>query len=1210
MLYNGVIVGRLNTTSTLKGLSIVVTPDGQGGTDIGFAVSSGGGGGTGQTGTDPLVWTGTANGNWSAGVNWHDTVTGKTATLPPGAQTAAQITGPSGVNFQSVSGTGTCASLVLDGNGFFFGSYTAGALSVGQDATQAAAAVSGTLVTNVLTTFTLGSCLIAAGAFLATGSKTVVDVAGTLAVSDGGIGSVLAVSQHAAGQVGALSLGGGSVSVDAVSSLEVGTSGGAATGLLTVDNGASVSGYGTLDLLGSTADNGVVSAAGGTLLVGVVTGTGSLQIATEAALDLTAAASVPIAMTGAGATLILQGAAAVAGGVITGFVPGDSIVTGNTPADSVTYAPGTGGLGTLTLSEAGQIVESLTLAGNYAGEVFSVQPAGAGAVVIVSAASAGGGGGVSGPPAGTVTPDQYVWTGVDGVLWGDAKNWMDTTRSQNPASVAPGQNDLVTIAVPAGAASLVTGPANAAALSLSGNVALAGSYGIGTLSVGSTQQSGVLALGGGASIAAASANVLGGIAGQGGTLAVGGTLSLGQTGLAGLVSATGSSAISADTILMQGIGSQLLTDSTATIEIGGIAQPAPGSVFIDAAGLLIGAGVVNPAGQITDNGVVTASGGTLVLGNVSGSGTLLVGVAATLVLEGSVAAGITADFAAGGTLTLAGSVTGFAGAIADFGPGDQILLPVSGATQAGYAVTGPGLGVLSIYAGNIAIAQLTLLGSQADYVFSVSGSAGGGTILTATPSNTAGEGGTTVGNYPTVSGGFQITPTQLYALAPFAQSYLQSLNNGPPNYNSGDYEFFLAGETTVVGPPFFGTAGLPGLDVEVVGPLSGQAGAGGFGPGDNVALQAGYNALIAEGTEQINLVDPGLGNSLLIGNSNADTLAALGSNDTMVGGVGANTVFWASGGTNVVIQGGGNDSIVTADNSQITTSGGQSVLFLGASTNYVLSDGADKIDCIANGIANDTVAQNAAAGTAGDTVFGPLLGSLAYDGGAAPGTVVGTGGQVVMNGGSGSGNVLWAGDSFAQYNGGSGSAIVVGGSQALIVHGGTAPITVFGGAGPTVIDGTAGNSVFVAGFGPSTISAASGNTVFLMGSAQVSVAGNAGAEVYAGFSDASNIFQANTGSETLWGGAGNDTFFAGSGAGTFVAGGGADIFNFTNGLGGGADVISGFVPGLDTLALHGYGGVIPQLSVVNGSTYFTLSDGTNVEFYNVTNVTGSSFTST
>jgi hypothetical protein len=956
--------------------------------------------------------------------------------------------------------------------------------------------------------------------------------------------------------------------------------------------------------------NGTVQATGGTLVLGAASGTGTLAIASEAALALTAATAVPIAMTGAGATLILKGAAARANGVISGFTPGDSIVTSNTPVDSVSYQPGAANLGTLTLSEAGQMVDLLSLAGNFAGDSFSVRPDGAGAAVIVTV-TGGGGGAAGGPPAGTVTPDQYVWTGIDGVLWADARNWIDTTQSAKvAAATAPGQNDLVTIAVPSGGAEEVTGPANAAMLTATGSLALVGSYGIGTLAVGTAQQSGVLAMGAGTSIAAAAASVIGGIAGQGGTLAIGGTLTLGQAGLAGLVSATGATAISADIIVLQGSGSAVLTDTTATVEVGGQAAATPGSVTIDSAGTLTGAGVINPTGQIADNGLVTASGGTLTLGSVSGSGTLLVGVAAAMVIEGAVAAGITVDFAAGGTLTLAGNAAGFAGAIADFGTGDQILLPVSGATQADYVLTGPGLGVLTIYAGTQVLAALTLLGSQADYVFSVAGSAGGGTVLTATPANMAGEGGSTVGSYPSVSGGFEISPATLYALAPLtAQTYLQAINDGAPHDNGGDYEYFLAGETTVVGPPLFSTVGLPGLNAEVIGPLTGEVAPGGFGPGTNVVLQAGYNVLLAEGTEPINLIDNLVGDSVLIGNEGSDILFTAVNNDTLVGAVGANTVFYASGGQNVVIQGGGNDTIATTDNAQITTSDERSKVFLGAATNTVISDGADAIACANNGISNDVVTSDAPAGSQGDTVFGPLFGSLVYNGGAAPGVVVGTGGQIVVNGGSGN-NVVWAGSSFVQYDGGAGSAVVVGGSQGLFVQGGTGPETVFGGTGTSVIEGAPGNSVYVVGLGPTTISAATGNTVWIYGSAQVLVAGAAGILVYAGQSSAGHIFQANAGTEVFWGGQGNDSFYAGPGNDTFVSDGGADIFNFTNNIGGGMDEIVGFVSGLDTISLHGYGAAPPAFSVQSGSTFFTLSDGTNVELYNVTNLGAGAFNMT
>jgi Ca2+-binding RTX toxin-like protein len=220
---------------------------------------------------------------------------------------------------------------------------------------------------------------------------------------------------------------------------------------------------------------------------------------------------------------------------------------------------------------------------------------------------------------------------------------------------------------------------------------------------------------------------------------------------------------------------------------------------------------------------------------------------------------------------------------------------------------------------------------------------------------------------------------------------------------------------------------------------------------------------------------------------------------------------------------------------------------------------------------------------------------------------VGGGGQVVVNAGSSGGNEVWAGNSFVQYNGGTGSAIIVGGPQGLFVQGGTGTETVFGGTGTSVILGSPGSS-YVMGLGPATIAATTGDTVWVIGSAQISVSGAPGVIVYAGLSSAGHLMQANAGSETLWGGAGNDTFFAGSGAGTFVSDGGADVFSFMNGQCGGTDDIVGFVPGLDTIALNAYGASVPQINVVNGSTFFTLGDGTNVELYNVTNLTSASFT--
>ena len=188
--------------------------------------------------------------------------------------------------------------------------------------------------------------------------------------------------------------------------------------------------------------------------------------------------------------------------MISGFVPGDSIVTSNTPADSVLYQPGSFNLGTLTLTEAGQVVGTLPLAGNFAGDTFSVQPDGAGAAVIATTAATNAGNSGA-PPPGTVTPDNYVWTGSDGVLWADAKNWIDTSQSATAAaSAAPGQNDLVTIAVASGSSLQLTGPANAAALTATGSLALVGTIAIGQLAIGSNQVNGVLSTGNASAITA------------------------------------------------------------------------------------------------------------------------------------------------------------------------------------------------------------------------------------------------------------------------------------------------------------------------------------------------------------------------------------------------------------------------------------------------------------------------------------------------------------------------------------------------------------------------------------------------------------------------------------------------------------------------------------------------------------------------------------
>ncbi len=1211
LVYDTTLVASLVLAGNLAGDRFALLPDGQGGTDITVVAVTGGTGGGGQTGTDQLSWNSLAGGNWSRAANWLDVTTGTTATLPPGAQTPAMMAGPTGAAFQTVAGTGTCLSLGLTGNSDFWGSFAIGTLTVGQVSAGTATA-SGSLITSPHTTLSLGTAAVEAGAAVAEGSGARIDIAGTLSLGGGNGGSTLAALALGQAQLGGLALAGGTVTVDTLSSVEIGTLGLAAAGAITVDPGFAVAGAGRLG--GPSAaivDNGGITAQGGTLTLGAVGGSGTLAIGTEAVLTLTGACACPIAFAGAGATLDLAGTAEVPGSVIAGFAPGCAILTGSSPVAAITYlpgtgAPGSGGIGTLTLWENSAVAGTLLLAGNFSGDAFAVQPSGLGAAITVAPATGGGA-----PPAGTVAPDAYLWTGAASRNWADAGNWSDVTAAQAPAELAPGQNDRITIAA-GGAPLTIAGPANAAALALSGTVSLTGSFGIGTLTLGSAASPGMLALADGDNIAAASGTVTGGIAAQGGTLSFGGALVLGEAG--GTLAAAGDALVQAAILSLDGPLSTVATGSKGAIEIGGTAAGAAGEILVDAAGTLSGAGTVGLGGTTVDNGLIVAAGGTLALGDATGTGTLLVGIGAELALTGTAGAGLTVDFAAAGTLDLP-NLAGFSAGILDFGPSDAVVLPGGGATGAVYVETGPGTGVVTIFAGGTVMAELTFLGSVAGEAFAVAPGPQGTTILSATPANTAGAGGGTMSANQLAPGLNPLTWPEFYAyllsLAPTAAQDMLALSNAAGN--PPDYAWYLNGTSEIVDPP---QNSNPGLYAEVIGPITATYPPPGFGPGADIQSAPGYRALIAEGSEDIALRDVLNGNMLLVGNGGNDIILDNANNDTLVGGAGGRTLFITAldGGTpigttpNAYIHGGGRDTIVAGiDNVAVTTSGAASVVFLGAANNSVASAGHDVIVCggFGNNNANDTVT---AITGATDTVFGPVLGQLveSTQGGAA--VVVGTGGQIAMYGGSGNGSVLWADNSNTEYFGGSGTAVIVGGSNSLLVQGGSGALVVWGGSGKALIEGAAGPSTYIVGDGATTISAGAGNSVWLVGAAPVTVFAAPGVVVNGQGGFGADVLQANAGPETLRGGAGFDTFFDGHGNGAFFAGSGPDVFNFTNGAGGGNDTIFGFHAGADTIALRGFGGAMPAIAKGQGNSYITFADGTHLTVAGVTNLTMASFT--
>src|SRR6185437_6065052 len=179
------------------------------------------------------------------------------------------------------------------------------------------------------------------------------------------------------------------ISVDGTGTLEVGTAGGAAPGALTVDPDGSVGIQGTITA--TVVDNGVIATVGGfevgpislipiggvLTINGDVSGSGRLEIGDADTLTLAGSSiATAIAFTGSGGLLDLPALPAALSGTISGFASGDLIRFDTTPIDNASWAATTGGLGTLTLSNAGATVATLTLAGDYTGDTFYVVPNG------------------------------------------------------------------------------------------------------------------------------------------------------------------------------------------------------------------------------------------------------------------------------------------------------------------------------------------------------------------------------------------------------------------------------------------------------------------------------------------------------------------------------------------------------------------------------------------------------------------------------------------------------------------------------------------------------------------------------------------------------------------------------------------------------------------------------------------------------------------
>ena len=630
---------------------------------------------------DAYLWRG-GSGLFGTADNWDDQTTNTDPALtPPGAADTAEFNSGAG----TITGTGTVANLqflgteawtvgagaVLSATGAFFDEAN---LTIQDGATITNPGTSAVIDSNDSATTATLSVTGAGSNFAVTGSTT------WLYVGTDGNGS-LSITNGASADAGYLialggALGTSTISVDATSSLEIGTLGGAAAGALTVDAGTSpqLFGYGTI--AANVVNNNLISADSSSQdyeleITGSVTGTGTLDLQHGYHTSPTALVyGGVLRLDGAVANtqqvdfgyssdlteapeLILADPIAFAGTLDNFQGPGATI---DLAGDSVTGASVTGSTLTVTLAAGGPLNFAL-----------------AGAMPVTSELVA------TGSEVRILPIRALVWTGASDSAFGNALNWNDTTDAENPSASAPGVDDLAEITN----AGSITGNGTAYQLTFDGTNTVTGTLTVLDLlsdNSGTTDVTGALS--------AASATVSGALSAlSGGRISVGGSITLVP-------------------------GAMLAIDGTSTMEDGTAGGAAAGSLTVDAAGGVIG-GDGTIAAPVVNNGLINANDGTIggnvleVTGAITGSGmidlqtgynpapgTVVPGgvllADSTVGSQQHVVFGYVSDPGDATTLAL-GDPTGFAGVLDGFDlPGDTLELvgdAVTGASVSGSTLT-------------------------------------------------------------------------------------------------------------------------------------------------------------------------------------------------------------------------------------------------------------------------------------------------------------------------------------------------------------------------------------------------------------------------------------------------------------------------------------------------------------------------------------------
>ncbi|MBG1265662.1 DVUA0089 family protein [Nostoc sp. WHI] len=327
-------------------------------------------------------------------------------------------------------------------------------------------------------------------------------------------------------------------------------------------------------------------------------------------------------------------------------------------------------------------------------------------------------------------------------------------------------------------------------------------------------------------------------------------------------------------------------------------------------------------------------------------------------------------------------------------------------------------------------------------------------------------------------------------------------------------------------------------------------------------------------------------NDLLAGTSGSDRIFGLNGDDSIIALAGDDQIFGGNG-ADLIVAGDGIDNIEGGSgNDQIFGDGGNDFI-----------DGGDGVDVINGGDGNDRIIS----GNGADRIFGDA-------------------GDDFINGNAGNDN-LNGGDGADIISGDAGNDRVFGGSGNDDVSGGVGNDQLNGDAGDDFVEGGTGNDIVFGGtgFGNDTLTGGDGIDTLIGGAGNDSLSGGNGSDRLIGVEPFVPGFGFGAGElDTLTGGAGSDTFVLGTSTEVFYDDLGNSDFALITDFNINEDVIElRQVPKSVTVAESFDAGqslfnaqFIPGGSATLGSITGTVSDGGDVDLFQITITGGGTFSAT